>query len=359
MTVTSRRAGATRSPGTAVPRRARKTTIVDIAEAAGVSVTTVSRILNDKPDVAERTRTRVLDVMDELGFAPQNAWRQIRSGRSQLIAMHYPQDFNVTAHGLLTSAALGFRADGYSVSIMTKPLTDSELLATFRGGLADGMILMEVATVDRRATVLRDHGYPFVMVGRPADSTGMSFVDIDIELGLGLAIDHLAGLGHRSIAYVASMPIREEREYGYPRWALHGYEQACHRHGLTPRPYLVAAEDTPSHAAAAVQEMMAGPDRPTAIVAPQETCVIGIVRAVQALGLKVPEELSVVGLLAQSAGELTTPPMTTISFPDEEMGSQAARILLAQMDGTADGPEQVLVPPELVVRGSTGPAPER
>ena len=89
-----------------------KTTIVDIAAASGVSVATVSRILNDKPDVAEETRDRVLRVMDEIGFAPQSAWRQIRSGRTGLIAMHVPQEFNPPAHRLIMAAALGVEEAG-------------------------------------------------------------------------------------------------------------------------------------------------------------------------------------------------------------------------------------------------------
>ena len=104
------------------------TTIVDIAAASGVSVATVSRIINNKPDVAEETRQRVLRVMEEIGFAPQNAWRQIRSGRTRLIAVHVPQEFNPPAYRLVMSAALGVEDAGYSINIITRTLTDAELL---------------------------------------------------------------------------------------------------------------------------------------------------------------------------------------------------------------------------------------
>ena len=100
------------APLVATRRDVRKPTIVDIATASGVSVATVSRILNDKPDVAEQTRERVLRVMDEIGFAPQNAWRQIRSGRTGLIAMHVPEEFNPPAHQLIMAAALGVEDAG-------------------------------------------------------------------------------------------------------------------------------------------------------------------------------------------------------------------------------------------------------
>ena len=106
--------------------RIKKTTIVDIAAASGVSVTTVSRILNDKPDVAEETRERVLRVMEEYGFAPQSSWQQIRSGKSYLIAMHFPQDFNPPAHHVIFEAALGCEAAGYSINIIVNSLSDTD-----------------------------------------------------------------------------------------------------------------------------------------------------------------------------------------------------------------------------------------
>ena len=119
-----------------------KTTIIDIAAASGVSVATVSRILNDKPDVADATRKRVLRVMDEIGFAPQNAWRQIRSGRTGLIAVHRPEVFNPPAHRLVLAAALGVEDAGYSINIITRSLSEGELLAIFRSRQADGIILL-------------------------------------------------------------------------------------------------------------------------------------------------------------------------------------------------------------------------
>ncbi|HTP08787.1 MAG TPA: LacI family DNA-binding transcriptional regulator, partial [Anaerolineae bacterium] len=323
----------------------RKTTIVDIAAASGVSVTTVSRILNDKPDVAEETRERVLRVMEEIGFAPQSSWQQIRSGRSHLIAMHFPQDFNPPAHRVIFEAALGCEDAGYSINIVVNPLSDNELLAIFRGGQADGMILMEIQTHDRRVEVLRQHAYPFVLIGRCADNTGVSFVDIDIERGVTLAMEHLIELGHRQIGFVTLSPMVQEKEYGYSRWALQSYNQGCQQYGLMQ---LWRAVDLNSdEAATAVQRLLDENPQITAILTPQEHCVIGVLKAIRAKGLRVPGDISVVGLLSDSMSELATPPLTTISFPSAEMGREAARILLGLLDGTVTSPQQVLIRPEL------------
>ena len=105
-----------------------------------------------------------------------------------------------------------------------------------------------------------------------------------------------------------------------------------------------------------VQRLLAENPHITAIVTPQEHCVIGVLKAIRAQGLRIPDDISVIGLLNEAMSELATPPLTTISFPGVEMGREAARILLGRLDGTLTTPQQVLIRPEFMVRGSTGPA---
>jgi LacI family transcriptional regulator, galactose operon repressor len=336
----------------AVRSRAPKTTIVDIAAASGVSVTTVSRILNDKPDVAVETRERVLRVMDEIGFAPQNAWRQIRSGRTRLIAMHEPQEFNPPSTRLILAAALGVEEAGYSINIITRMLTDSDLLGIFRGRQADGMILLEVLADDRRPEILRDHGYPFVMVGHRKDNDGLSFVDIDIDHGVQTAFEHLVGLGHRHIGFVTVNPVVGDQTYGFSTWALRAYKLACARFGLPALPCVGGL--TIDEMLLAARQLLDDHPEITALVAPQEQSVIGVLKAAQARGMRIPDDLSVVATLSESMSELATPALTTISFPADELGAVAARILLDRLDHGRTAPEQVFVRPDLTIRGSTG-----
>ena len=207
-------------------------TIVDIAKASGVSIATVSRILNNKPDVADETRQRVLQLIDEQGFTPQLAWQQLRSGKSHFIALHYPQDFNPPEQNIITSAAMSCEDAGYSLNLIVNSLSDNELLSIFRSGQADGIILMEILTHDRRVQLLQEHNLPFVMIGRCADNTGLSYVDIDIGKGVADAIQYLHALGHREIGFITLAPVLQEKEYGYATWALQGYEKACQQFGL-------------------------------------------------------------------------------------------------------------------------------
>jgi len=335
----------------AAPAKHRKPTIVDVSKASGVSVATVSRILNDKPDVAVGTRERVLRVMDEIGFAPQNAWRQIRSGRTGLIAMHFPQDFNPPAMGVIMEAALGVEEAGYSINIITKAMSDSDLLAIFRSRQADAVILLEVLTDDERAEVLRRHGYPFVMVGHRVDSEGMSFVDVDLRHGIDVALEHLAGLGHRRIGFLSLDPVVDGKTYGYATWALQVYEQACERMGLDDLAAIGGL--TPDDMSEVAQQLIGQHADITAFIALQDQSVIGLLRAARALDLRVPDDLSIVGMTTEPMAEIATPPLTTVGFPEHEMGRTAARLLLDLIDSGQSTSEQVFVKPKLTVREST------
>ena len=328
-----------------------KKTIVDLAEASGVSVTTVSRILNDKPDVAEETRERVLRVMDEIGFAPQSAWRQIRSGRSRLIGVHVPQVFNPPNLHIIMSAALAVEDAGYSINIITRSLSESELLGIFRGREVDGIILAEVLANDHRPEVLRDHGFPFVMIGHRTDNAGLSLVDVDIDHAITLAVDHLVELGHRSVALLSFDPVLQEEQYGYVTWALEAYRRACERNGLEALPCLGGV--SAAEMAAAAHGMLDAHPEVTAFVTPQESSTIGLLRAAQARGLRIPDDLSIVAVLSEMSGELATPPLTTVPFPAEEMGAAAAKLLIAMLTTDPMVVEQRLVRTELNVRGST------
>ncbi len=335
------------SPRSGVP----KSTIVDIAAVSGVSVSTVSRILNDKPDVAAKTRERVLRVMDELGFAPQSAWQQIRSGRTRLIAMHVPPEFNPPAYHLIIAAALGVEDAGYSITIITRALGDNELLGIFRGRHADGIILLEILADDHRPELLRDHGFPFVMIGHRADNTGLSFVDVDIEHGIGLAVEHLAELGHREIALLTVDPVVQDKTYGFATWALRGFQAACQRLGLSPRPCVGG----PTESAMATSALRLIDEHPgiTAIIAPQQQSVIGVLTAARARSLRLPRDLSLIGMLSESMSGLATPTLTAIDFPADGMGRIAARMILDRLDGGQTSPQQVLLRPRLIVRDST------
>ena len=335
----------------------KKTTIVDIAKTAGVSVSTVSRILNNKPDVAEETRQRVLRLIEEERFAPQMTWQQLRSGKSRFIALHFPQDFNPPSQGIITNAALRCEQDGFTLNLIVGSLSENDLLAIFRSGQVDGMILVEILVHDWRVELLRQHDLSFVLVGRCADTTGLYTVDSDIGAGVNEAVSHLVELGHRHIGFVTLGHNRPDKEYGFTTWAARGYEDACRKFGLPT--YARVADRTTESVTAVTSAMLDEHSAMTAIVTPQDTGVSGILKAIAARGLRIPDDISVVGLLDESVAEMTTPPLTALSFCSRELGFAAAKMMIARLNGDEVAPQQVLVRPELCIRGSTGPARTR
>jgi DNA-binding LacI/PurR family transcriptional regulator len=332
----------------------KKTTIVDIAKVAGVSVSTVSRILNNKPDVAEETRQRVLQVMEDQRFAPHSAWQQLRSGRSRVIALHFPQDFNPLSQGIITNAALRCEQLGFTLNLIVGALSENELLGIFRSGQADGMILVEMLVNDWRVELLRQHTTNFVMIGRCTDTTGLSFVDSDIEAGVSDAIGHLVQLGHQHIGFITMGRMTPEKAYGFTTWARRGYKAACRQHGISDYGYIT--DLSTESVAAGAQELLDQHPQITALVTPQDAAVPGILKAVMAKGLRIPEDISLVGLLDESFAEVMTPPLTALSFSSRMLGFTAAELLVARLHGAQLNTQQILVRPELCIRGSTAPA---
>jgi DNA-binding LacI/PurR family transcriptional regulator len=251
------------------------------------------------------------------------------------------------------AAALGVEQAGYSINIIARTLSDTELLGLFRSRQVDGIILLEVLVDDPRPALLRDHDYPFVMIGRRADNTGVSYVDLDIDHGVDVTFAHLIGLGHRNIGLVNIDPVVDDKAYGFATWASQAYARACERYGVIPRSG--SAAPTIDAMSGAAERLLAQHPEITALICPQEQSAIGVVRAVKARGVRIPEDLSVVAMLSRSMAELATPALTTLDFPADQMGRTAARILLERLQGTDTVIQQVRLKPELIARESTAP----
>jgi DNA-binding LacI/PurR family transcriptional regulator len=167
------------------------------------------------------------------------------------------------------------------------------------------------------------------------------------------AVTHLAALGHRHIGLIALGPATAEKAYGFTTWAQQGYMAACGQYGLPT--YLRVAELNGESVAAAVTELLSVAPQISALVTPQDSALPGLLRAVTGLGLRIPDDIALVGLLDEAFAEMTTPPLTALSFPSREMGEAAVDLLIAHLNDDSLPPQQVLIRPRLHVRGSTGP----
>ena len=330
-------------------------TIRDVARLANVSVATVSRILNNKPDVSEETRQKVLEVIDELSYARSMQWKQITSGKTKVITLHYPYKLaisNQVSLHFITGVTRACEEHGYSLHLVTQSLDENSLVDFYRTNQSDGLILMEIRMDDWRVELLRQQNLPFVMIGRCENNDGVNFVDFDFEAAMTVAVNHLADLGHRNIAFVSVVTDPKQNQYGPSVRALHGCEEACALYGL-PNLYC-EAQNGFEHVRLATLNLMRKHPTVTAIVTIFDTAMAGITSAISSLGLKIPDDISFIGLGDEEGTELTSPSLTVLDFPASSMGYEAAKIIINELEKGTQAVKQILVEPKLVIRSSSG-----
>jgi DNA-binding LacI/PurR family transcriptional regulator len=334
-------------------------TLQDVAQKAGVSMKTVSRVVNEEKNVAEETRQQVLRVIDELGYVPHIQAQRLASGKTRSIVLHYPLSnpslfSNQIEMNFITGIALGAAKEEYYISLMTGPLTSAGLMKLCRGAQADGLVLMQIAVEDWRVELLRKTDYPFVMIGRCGNNDGLSFIDLDFENAVMEAFAHLIGLGHQQIGFLTFPHEWRINGIGVAVHSLQGFRSAARRFNLTP---LYRESDLGvKKAYSAAKSLLEENPRLTAFVTMHNTLAVGAITALRELNRKVPDDCSIVGVPVGDEGELIIPSLTGIEWSSHEIGHQVAEMLIRKINGTRLGTEQILVRPELKLRHSTAPA---
>jgi DNA-binding LacI/PurR family transcriptional regulator len=331
-------------------------TIREIAMAAGVSVSTVSRILNGKPDVADETRRRVLSVINQLGYVPHAQAQRLAAGRSRTIALLFPLQFVETSHHageFIVAAAAAAEAAGFFFHLVTSELAVDNLPTLYSSGQVDGVILMQIELDDPRVRFLRASNHAFTLIGRTADNSGLSFVDLDFEMAVVDAYAHLVEAGHRSIGFLGAPALLRQRGLGSAVRTYQGYQMACERFSLDS-PALEVDLSAQAMYEATLRLLHAYPQL-TAIVSTHGPSIVGALRALQTLERPIPQEMSLLSIATTSTAEMLTPPLTTIDFPSAEMARTAVNLLVRRLQGESNEPEQVLIPPKLIVRQTTAP----
>ena len=341
-----------------------RATIADVAARAGVSIATVSRVVNRRYGVASGTARRVQAAIDELGYESNLVARSMRSQRTQVIGVLVSGVEPFSAE-LLKGAADELDRAGYALMVYSggrrnEAGWEQRYLSGISSVLADGTILVAPTVVDVES--------PHPVVAVDPNVGGMNIPTIAAQNfdGARDAVDHLVQLGHRRIGFVAGRPDLESA-----RRREAGYRIALERAGITVDPSLIeVGEFQEETAALAARTLLDRPDRPTAIFAANDLSAIAVIGVARELGLRVPEDLSVVGFDNIPESALCDPPITTVDQSIQELGRLAVRSLLAMVqvdDAVADGavpvpgrttaPTHFELPTRLVVRRSSGPAP--
>src|SRR5579859_7283969 len=331
-------------------------TIADVARVAGVSVPTVSRILNKKEYVADETRDRVNEAIKELGYVPHFQAQRLRGGASRTLALHYPVESphllsSVVATPYIIGAATAAGEQGYFLNFLISQLTPDILLNMYRSNQVDGMILLQVSLDDWRVNLLREHNYPFVMHGHCTDLDGLTFIDLDFETALYSAFEHLVGLGHREIGFITYPQSWRLSKHGGAVRSLEGYERALrhYRLGAHYRETGLSVEE----GAVATGQLLDENPRLTAIVSSNHLVAAGSRNALIQRGYRVPEECSVLAIGFAEYGKGITPPLTALEWSSFEMSYQATEMLIDKLQQKQPSAQQILVPPTLVIHEST------
>jgi LacI family transcriptional regulator len=341
----------------AEPRTRTRATIRDIAGLAGVSIATVSRVLNDRPDVAAETREAVMRVVREHGFSTNRGARGLSKGRTGIVGSTVPH-VNASYFGAILAGAAEalYEEDIRIVLCPTLHQHDREVTVVERlmRGTTDGaLLLLPEETVDE-LHMLKRQGFPFVVVDpREPVPEGLAVVSAAHAAGAREATEHLLALGHRRIGAITGIPgwvATEER--------LSGFRTALAGHGLLADPNLIVAADFQIPGGFTAAERLLGrPDRPTAVFAFNDNIAIGTLQAARVHGLRVPEDLSIVGFDDLEEASIVDPPLTTVRQPLAELGRMGASLLTRIIDGQRVEALHVELATKLIVRGSTAPAP--
>jgi LacI family transcriptional regulator, galactose operon repressor len=331
-------------------------TIADVARRAGVGRGTVSRVLNGRPNVDPETRARVQAVIDELDFVPSAAARRLSTGRALAVAVVVPFLTRPSVVERLRGIEAGLVEAGLdmlAMNVESAARRDAILRDIARPERIDGLILVSIAPHEEELARITAMGLPLVLVD--AHHRSLPRVVTDDVGGGRMAAEHLLALGHRRLGFVGDVP-KSGFGFASSRLRRRGMEQALRREGLAIRESdLGLAEHSRPSARASAEAILSQRDRPTAIAAASDTEALGVLEAAAALGLRVPEDVSVIGYDDVEAADYVG--LTTIRQPLTETGERAARRLLARIEGRDDAPLREVLPVTLVVRRTTAPPP--
>jgi DNA-binding LacI/PurR family transcriptional regulator len=342
-----------------VTKSVRRVTIKDVAAHAGVSYQTVSRVINNQPGVVDRTRQRIEQAIAELNYRPNLAARTLPRYHSNIIGLIVPYDADYLfrdPHLLVQISSIDAEANarGYNLLLSTAGGSDNSLEAYerfVRNRVADGALVVETAAGAIGNQLLRQNNYFYVSLGYDLSDTRKYFVHADDRWGAREATQHLLQKGHRRIGIINGPPIGA---VGATQERLTGHLEALAQAAIVFDPCLMIYGDyTRLSGQQATEKLLALSDPPTAIFAFNDRMAIGAIWALKAAGLRVPEEIAVVGFDDIPAAADFNPPLTTVRQWGEQTGRMAAQMLFKLLDGESVDSPEVVIPTELIVRQSS------
>ena len=327
-------------------------TVLDVAKRAGVSPMTVSRVVNGSGPVSPKLRARVEKALKETGYVPNTVARNLRTKRTDTIGLVMPDITNPFFTHVVRGVEVAARDAGLLLLLANtdqRPDEESRVVSMLLQRQVDGMLAIPAGTCADTARLCKEAGVPLVIVDRRPETPGsIDVVRADAEGGAYELGKLLAALGHKHTAVVTGpeyVPTAVDRAAGFAK--------AVEEEGL-PAPTVVHGDFSLESGHDVTVELMKQEPRPTAIFAANNFLAIGTQHAIEEMGLRVPEDVALVGLDDLPTEMVTFPFLTVAAQPAEEMGRRAVEQLLKRIKEPDAAPEEILLPTELTVRRSSG-----
>jgi len=335
-------------------------TLVEIAKQAGVSRSTVSRVMTNHPSVDPETRSRVLAVAEQLNYQPNLAARSLAAGKTHVLGLVIPMGVRTLFIDpyfplLIRGISAACTANDHSVMLwLAEPEYERRTMGRIlSGGIIDGVILASALMDDPVQDALIKSNFPFVLVGRHPGDDRVSYVDVDNRDSSRQAVTYLLSLGYRRVATITgpkNMIAGSDR--------LEGYLLALHERGVPYDPDLVVESDfTEEGGYNAMQQLL--PREPDALFAANDVMAMGAMRALREAGKSVPDDVAVIGYDDMPFAVHSSPPLSSVRQPIYRTGMVAAETLIDMISQPDGAPRRVIMPTELVIRESIGSGPRK
>jgi LacI family transcriptional regulator len=336
-------------------KKRRGVTIVDVARASGVSYTTVSRVLSGYEFVSETARTRVMKAVEDLGYVANLQARSLKGGRSQIVGLLVPNLDNGYVGTITQGIDQELARTNYDLILYTShrhPGKESFYVTAIVNGLTDGLLLVAPLIPAAYLNELREHNYPYVLIDQTDVAENSSVVESTNWQGAYDATHYLIQLGHTRIAFIkGSSVVRSATD------RLQGYKAALADHNIPVREDVVIEGDYQQHTGyETTRKLLQSAElRPTAIFASNDLAAFGAMDAAREYGLRIPDDISIIGFDDIPQASFVYPKLTTVRQPLEQMGQTAVKMLLQQIEDQSRPPQRIALKTQLIIRDSCGP----
>lgn len=336
------------------------TTIHDVANAAGVSISTVSYALSGKRPVSEKTRRRIEDAVRTLEYEPDAGARMLAGRRTHIFALTEPlrADTHAPTHmAFVLATAVAARRRGYDILLLTEEQTADGMNRVAASRLVDAILVLDVAPDDERAAIARTVRTPTVFIGIPDDPEGLTCVDLDFEAAGHLAVDRIADAGHRSVTLLGQTEV-SYRKSNFPRRLLHGVQDRAAERAIDLSWSTTGDVSTdPDAVRTAVETALDRGDRAFIVHAVGDVHEV-LLQTLSARGLRVGDDVAVVSAAASFDTSALSAPVDTIPLVPQQSCELAVELAEQHLDATGVAPGIHLIPPEYHSVGSVAPARE-